>query len=112
MARLYADENFPRSAVEHLRRLGHDVLTAHEAGQANRRVPDREVLTYAIAEERAVLTLDRHDFIRLHRQDERHFGLVVCTDNRDRQAMASCIDQELRGRESLRGALIRVYRPR
>jgi hypothetical protein len=34
LACLYADENFPFPAVEALRRLGHDVLTAREAGQA------------------------------------------------------------------------------
>jgi hypothetical protein len=35
VAALYADENFPLEVVEALRRLGHDVLTALEAGQAN-----------------------------------------------------------------------------
>jgi uncharacterized protein DUF5615 len=34
MARLYADENFPLPVVEELRRLGHDVLTIYETGQA------------------------------------------------------------------------------
>jgi len=32
MAHLYADEDVPRPLVEHLRALGHDVLTALEAG--------------------------------------------------------------------------------
>jgi hypothetical protein len=30
MARLYADEDFPRPVVEELRRLGHDVLTVQD----------------------------------------------------------------------------------
>jgi hypothetical protein len=34
MARLYADEQFPRPVVEHLRSLGHDILTVQEAGNA------------------------------------------------------------------------------
>ncbi len=33
MAALYADENFDYPVVLELRRLGHDVLTAQEAGQ-------------------------------------------------------------------------------
>ena len=33
MARLYADEDFSYPTVEGLRRLGHDVLTAQEAGE-------------------------------------------------------------------------------
>ncbi len=44
MAAFYADESFPLAAVDALRRLGHDVLTAFEAGQANQRIPDEAVL--------------------------------------------------------------------
>lgn len=35
MLRLYADEHFPRIVSELLRRMGHDVLTVQEAGNAN-----------------------------------------------------------------------------
>ena len=35
MARLYADEQFPRIVVKLLRELGHDILTVQEAGKAN-----------------------------------------------------------------------------
>src|SRR5262245_17434517 len=38
MARLYADENFPRQVVEALRQRGHDVWTTHEAGQSEQAV--------------------------------------------------------------------------
>jgi hypothetical protein len=34
VAHLYANENFPLPVVEALRRLGHDVLTSREAGNA------------------------------------------------------------------------------
>lgn len=44
MARLYADEQFPYEVVENLRDLGHDVLTVQEAGKANLKIPDDEVL--------------------------------------------------------------------
>jgi len=37
MARFYSNENFPRRAVEAVRELGHDVLTSHEAGRANKK---------------------------------------------------------------------------
>lgn len=43
MARLYSNENFASGVVQELRRLGHDVLTSQEAGNAGRRVPDNEV---------------------------------------------------------------------
>ncbi len=64
MAGLYTDENFPLPAVEELPRLGHDVLTLTEAGQA---VPDAEVLALAVAAGRMLVTLNRKHFIRLHR---------------------------------------------
>ena len=48
MARLYADEQFPRSVVELLRELGHDVLTVQEAGC--RADADPQVLAFARSE--------------------------------------------------------------
>jgi Domain of unknown function (DUF5615) len=44
MARLYADEQYPYPVVEYLRILGHDVLTVQEAGQANQKISDPDVL--------------------------------------------------------------------
>jgi hypothetical protein len=66
MARLYADEDVPRPLVEHLRAMGHDVLTALEAGQANRQVQDPSVLAQATTLGRVVVTHNRKDFKRLH----------------------------------------------
>jgi len=82
MAPFYADEQFPFQVVELLRNLGHDVLTVQEAGNANQRIPDDQVLVFAVGQERAILTINRIDFIRLHRRDDQHFGIVVCTNNR------------------------------
>ncbi len=43
MARLYADEQFPRTVSELLRTMGHDVLTVQEAGNNNLGIPDENV---------------------------------------------------------------------
>jgi len=56
MARLYADENFPLPIVELLRIFGHDVLTTEETGNSRLGIPDEDVLEFAIADKRAVLT--------------------------------------------------------
>ena len=66
MARLYSNENFPLRVVKALRSLGYDVVTSLEAGRANQRIPDDEVLRFATSEGRAVLTLNRRDFVHLH----------------------------------------------
>ena len=75
MARLYSNENFPVPAVAELRRLGHDVLTP-TAGQAGRGVPDQEVLAFATGQDRAVLSMNRRHFIRLHQAGSQHAGIV------------------------------------
>jgi len=112
MAALYSNENFPRRVVEELRILGHDVLTSFEAGRANQKVPDDEVLAFATENSRAVLTLNRFDFIRLHQETQgAHAGVVVCTvDGKDPVAFAGRIDSGIRSVGSLAGQLIRVVR--
>ena len=52
MARFYSNENFPHPTVLKLRELGHDVVTALEAGNANRQISDEELLNFAITDER------------------------------------------------------------
>ncbi len=111
MARLYADEQFPRIVVKLLRDLGHDVLTAQEAEQANQRIPDDQVLTFAIRDNRAVLTINRSDFIRLHNLQTNHAGIIVCTEDLDRQRCAIRINQAIIDGEPLDNKLIRVNRP-
>ncbi len=110
MARLYADENFPRPTVEALRGLGHDVLTALEAVQAGQGIPDDAVLAFAHAMDRAVLTQNRKDFRNLHRAGQLHSGVILCTHDPDFAALAVRIDAEIGSRE-LAGLLIRVIRP-
>jgi len=44
MARFCTNENFPVQVVAELRRLGHDVVTSLDAGNANSATPDAEVL--------------------------------------------------------------------
>jgi predicted nuclease of predicted toxin-antitoxin system len=110
VAAFYADENFPLQVVEALRRLGHDALTALDAGQANQRVPDEAVLTFAAASSRAVLTLNRWQFIALHTRFPKHAGIVACTWDSNVERLASAIHEAVSG-AALSGALIRINRP-
>lgn len=59
MARLFANENLPEPVVRKLRRLGPETMTMRESGHAGRAVPDAEVLDFATAQRRAVVTLNR-----------------------------------------------------
>ena len=111
MARLYANENFPLEVVRALRTLGHDVLTVREAGNAGQAISDEEVLAFATQSVRAVVTLNRQDFIRLHRFQPDHAGVIVCTFDADTQGQAQRIHEALTQTASLSGNLIRVNRP-
>lgn len=94
--RFYSNENFPLPVVGALQRLGHDVLTTVEAGNANQGIPDDEILRYATAEKRILLTLNRRDFISLHQRMPIHAGIVVCTFDANFSAQAERIDAMLR----------------
>lgn len=109
--RLYADEQYPYPVVKCLRELGHDVLTVQEAGKANQRIPDDEVLAFATNDNRAVITQNRRDFIQLHRLQLNHAGIIVCSDDRNWDALALRIHAAVEPEESLQGKLIRIVRP-
>jgi len=98
--------------VKELRLLGHDILTAQESGQANVGVSDSAVLAFAIALGRTVLTFNRRDFIRLHRDVSPHHGIIVCTRDADVTGLARRIHEAIIACASLGGQLLRVNRPR
>jgi hypothetical protein len=110
VALLYADENFPLPVVEALRRLGHDVQTIQEAGRGGQRVPDDEVLGSASGEGRALLTINRRHFVRLHLDQVEHQGIIVCTYDPDFEAQAGRIHAALEATPHIAGQLIRVNR--
>jgi|SRR5690242_11578069 predicted nuclease of predicted toxin-antitoxin system len=109
---LYADENFPLRVIEELRRLGLDVLTAFEDGRANQSTTDQVILARASELGRAILTLNRRDFKRLHFQVPDHAGIIICTEDPDRVGQAKRIAQAITEAGDLGAKLIRVYRPK
>jgi predicted nuclease of predicted toxin-antitoxin system len=112
VARFYSNENFPIQTVRELGRLGHDVLTSHEAGNANRSVADEEVLQFAASQRRILLTQNRLHFLRLHqRAVSAHAGIVICTYDPDFIRLAARVNEQVAGRDVLDGLLLRVYRP-
>jgi len=112
MARIYADENFNLKSIALLKELGHDVLTPHDTGQSNLRVPDENVLDFANRTERIVLTFDRKDYARLHLLQPEHFGIMICKQDNDFSALANRIHTALEAVEGqLSGQLVRIIRP-
>jgi hypothetical protein len=108
MSPLFSDENMDRHVVEELRRLGCDVLTAYEAGRANQKIPDAAVLAYASILGRAVLTMNRRDYHKLHTVSSTHAGIITCTDDRDCAALAQRVYNRIAAQSSLAGQLVKV----
>lgn len=111
MARLYADEDFSYPVVQRLRQLGHDIVTALEAGQANQAIEDEAVLAYASELGRAMLTFNRRHFIRLHSRAPSHEGILVCSRDDDVSALADRIHHQVESESSLKDQLLRINRP-
>ncbi|MFM7580104.1 MAG: DUF5615 family PIN-like protein [Microcystaceae cyanobacterium] len=111
MAKFYSNENFPLEIVRFLRNFDHDILTSLEAGRANQSIPDNEVLAYATAENRILITLNRDDFIKLHRSGIDHAGIIICKEDRDYFGQAQARQDYLQQQtSSLNNCLIRVQK--
>lgn len=112
MARLYANENFRLRVVEILRELGHDVLTTKDAGNDNKKIADEDVLAFAVAEKRVVLTYNRKHFFLLHRQNPTHHGIITCTEDDDISALAHRIHHAIQAAGgNLKNEVVRIVRP-
>ena len=112
MAHVYSNENIPVQVVTELRRLGHDVITSLDAGKANSAVPDAEILAFAVAEGRILLTHNRRHFLRLHQhRTADHRGIVLCTFDPDFCRQAQRISAAVATAPEMTNNLIRVNRP-
>lgn len=72
--KFYADENVPLAISKALKRIGIDVLTARDAQLLG--YSDREQLSFAVKENRAIITHDS-DFLALIRNEKTHYQGVL-----------------------------------
>jgi len=110
VALIYTNENIEQQVVNALRALGHDVLTSLEAGNANRSIADKDVLTFAVSQNRILIIHNRVHFVRLHNHRAApHAGIVVCSVDLDYRGHAQRIHDALQS--GLADQLVRVSRP-
>ena len=107
-AKLYTNENFRQPLVRELRELGYDVLTSREANQDNQGITDSEVLRFAISQNRALITYNRKDFLKLHKETKKHRGIILCKEDRNDAEYARIIHEQLLKFESLNNQLILI----
>ncbi|MCK5719912.1 MAG: DUF5615 family PIN-like protein [Thiomargarita sp.] len=110
MIELYANEQFPLDTVMELRKLGCDVLTTHDVSRSGKGIADIEVLSFAISLKRTIITFDK-DFFKLHRNSPHHYGIILCTENRDYVQLAQIIYTKLSQLSEIENQLIRITKP-
>jgi hypothetical protein len=93
-----------------LKRLGHDVATTIDKGNAGISMPDEAVLEFSTTSDRILVTMNRKHFIRLHNQGKPHQGIFVCKYDPDFARLARKIDDVLRKTTNLSGMLVRINR--
>lgn len=77
--KLYVDADITPRLARALRQQGYDVLSAHEAGNAE--MSDEEQMAYAVAQGRALLTCNAGDFTAIFEDywyaNREHHGVIV-----------------------------------
>lgn len=112
MSRYYSNENIALQLVIELRRLGADVLTSLEAGNANASIPDENVLAFAASQGRILLSHNRRHFMRLHqRLAATHSGIVLCSVDPDFAGQAQRIQTAVAEAGDMKNHLVRINRP-
>jgi predicted nuclease of predicted toxin-antitoxin system len=77
--KLYLDEDVHKRLAQALRLRGFDVISAYEV--EHRQVDDKDHLTYAAAQSRAIVTFNIPDFVQLHKDyvssGKEHWGIIL-----------------------------------
>ncbi|MEO8130297.1 MAG: DUF5615 family PIN-like protein [Bryobacteraceae bacterium] len=112
MALFYSNEDVALQVVLELRRLGHDVLTTLDAAKGRSALPDAEILAFATAEGRILLSHNRRQFLHLHRyRTDGHAGIVLCTFDTDFAGLAQRVHASVATMSDMKDRLIRLNRP-
>ncbi|WP_375515355.1 DUF5615 family PIN-like protein [uncultured Nostoc sp.] len=68
------------------------------------------LISVAILENRAVLTINRRDFFKLHNIKPKHTGIIACKYDLNWNRLATNIDVVISTESTLTGKVIRVNR--
>lgn len=109
MAKLLADENFPKKAVDRLSLLGHNITTVRQQSQSKYGdgMPDELVLQWAARDRMIVLTCNGKHFKVLHEAGAPHHGIIACPSDQDEKWLAKAVHEKLRSRLGRQFVVIR-----
>ena len=106
--RLLADENFPRLVVQKLRSCGYNVVWISEERPG---ILDSEVLSFATAEQRLLITFDKEDFGELIFKGGRKapYGIVMFRIPKNDQDLPQTVAKVLKRQENWAGNFFSVH---
>lgn len=80
--KLYLNENLSPELAKRLGANDYDVISSHEAAMDSEN--DESQMQYAVLESRAIVTINKKDFIAIHSdyitKGIEHFGIILSTD--------------------------------
>ncbi len=80
--KLYLNENLSAEIAQRLTVSGFDAISSHEVGMDTE--DDEKQIAYAVSQERAIVTINKKDFIVIHNEylqmGKAHFGIILSTD--------------------------------
>jgi len=104
----YADENLSYKLIRELKELGYDVLRAYEAGNANQKIPDDQVLATATNLSRSVFTYNRQDFLKLHLSGITHAGIIALKEDSNPFRICKFLHDHLITETNLKNRFFRI----
>ncbi|MDZ7360801.1 MAG: DUF5615 family PIN-like protein [candidate division KSB1 bacterium] len=80
--KLYLNENLSDEIAKRLRADGIDAVSSHESGMDTQ--DDYAQMQFAVSHERAIVSINKKDFIRLHleyiKNGKEHWGVILSND--------------------------------
>lgn len=107
---LLGDEDFNHKVLKVLAEASYDVTSIRELGLDRKWFSDEDVLKTAIELNRIVLTHNKKDFIKLHRNTEWHPGIITCYQTADYEVLANQVLNLLQEVDSFESKLYRINR--
>lgn len=97
--RIFTDEMINVVVATELRRQGYDAVSCKETGRANRAIEDEVQLQFATHQQRAVLTFNFNDFLRLDAAwrlaGREHAGIILSPEIKNIGVLIRAVRQHL-----------------
>jgi hypothetical protein len=97
--RVYTDEMISPALAVQLRQRGYDALSCDEASLSGQSIPDQDQLAFATQNDRALLSFNMRDFVRLDQEwkrlEQEHAGIIIAPEIDDIGSLLRLVERHL-----------------